>query len=107
MVLHDLLHDGKSEAGAFWLVSDIRFREAGAIFLGKADTSVGYRDSHVFIHHVHREPYLRQGRGIGPHGDRERSERGDREDRPDRGDREDRPERVERVETADVDEASV
>src|SRR5690242_899428 len=46
MVLHDLLHDGKTEAGALRLVSDIRFGELRAVPRRKTDPVIRHRNPH-------------------------------------------------------------
>ena len=37
MVLHDLLDDGKTKTGAFWLMRDVRLGQTGTILGGQAD----------------------------------------------------------------------
>src|SRR5580698_2140625 len=71
MVLHDLLHNGKTETSPFRLVSDIRFREAVAIVLWEANAVVGNGDADKAIHDVYTD--RNKARGLCPLDPRRRA----------------------------------
>ena len=71
MVLHDLLHNGKAETSPFRLVGDIRFREAVAIVLRKADSIVRNRNPDLAVRCFNSQS--NKARGLCPLGPRRRA----------------------------------